>query len=144
LLFLSLLVYVSLRSVGAWRQLRSLERGENVLEEVKEQARVHRTTLAMVTASIAAFIVQAVFNVQQVGLSFSFWLLVGCSTVIAQAVRVRETVTYAYQNGGASLMDFLNAQSDYRNVQMAYLQLIGAYLTATGQLNLAVGREVIQ
>ncbi len=92
LLFLSLLVYVSLRTVGAWRRLRSLERGENVLEEVKEQARLHRTTLAMVTASMAAFIVQAVFNVQQVGLSFSFWLLVGCSTVIAQAVRVPDTL----------------------------------------------------
>lgn len=63
---------------------------------------------------------------------------------LAQAVRVRETVTYAYQHGGASLMDFLNAQSDYRNVQLAYLQLIGAYLTAASQLNLAVGREVIQ
>ena len=63
---------------------------------------------------------------------------------LSQAVRVRETVTYAYQHGGASLMDFLNAQSDYRNVQMAYLQLIGAYLTAASQLNLAVGREVIQ
>ena len=63
---------------------------------------------------------------------------------VAQAVRVRETVTYAYQHGGASLMDFLNAQSDYRTVQLAYLQLIGSYLTAAGQLNLAVGREVIQ
>jgi cobalt-zinc-cadmium efflux system outer membrane protein len=63
---------------------------------------------------------------------------------LAQAVRVRETVTYAYQHGGASLMDFLNAQSDYRNVQLAYLQLIGSYLTAASQLNLAVGREVIQ
>ncbi len=63
---------------------------------------------------------------------------------LAQALRVRETVTYAWQHGGASLMDFLNAQSDYRNVQMAYLQLIGSYLTAAGQLNLAVGREVIQ
>ena len=63
---------------------------------------------------------------------------------LAQATRVRETVTYAYQKGGASLMDFLNAQSDYRNVQLAYLQLIGAYLTAASQLNLAVGREVIQ
>jgi cobalt-zinc-cadmium efflux system outer membrane protein len=62
---------------------------------------------------------------------------------LAQAVRVRETVTYAYQHGGASLMDFLNAQSDYRNVQLAYLQLIGSYLTAASQLNLAVGREVI-
>jgi cobalt-zinc-cadmium efflux system outer membrane protein len=61
-----------------------------------------------------------------------------------QATRVRDTVTYAYQHGGASLMDMLNAQSDYRTVQLAYLQLIGTYLTAAGQLNLAVGREVIQ
>jgi len=60
-----------------------------------------------------------------------------------EALRVRNTVTYAYQHGGASLMDFLNAQSDYRQVQLAYAQLIGAYLTAAGQLNLAVGREVI-
>jgi cobalt-zinc-cadmium efflux system outer membrane protein len=60
-----------------------------------------------------------------------------------QATDVRDTVTYAYQHGGASLMDFLNAQSDYRIVQLAYLQLVGAYLTAAGQMNLAVGREVI-
>jgi len=60
-----------------------------------------------------------------------------------QATRVRDTVTYAYQRGGASLMDFLNAQSDYRIVQLAYLQLVGSYLTAAGQLNLAVGHEVI-
>jgi cobalt-zinc-cadmium efflux system outer membrane protein len=63
---------------------------------------------------------------------------------LAQAVRIREAVTYSYQQGGASLMDFLNAQSDYRTVQLAYLQLIGSYLSAAGQLNLAVGREVIQ
>lgn len=62
----------------------------------------------------------------------------------AQATHVRDAVTYAYQHGGASLMDFLNAQSDYRTVQQAYLELIGAYLTAAAQLNLAVGREVIQ
>jgi len=62
----------------------------------------------------------------------------------AQALRVRDTVTYSYQYGGASLMDFLNAQSDYRAVQLAYAQLVGSYLTAAGQLNLAVGQEVIQ
>jgi cobalt-zinc-cadmium efflux system outer membrane protein len=61
-----------------------------------------------------------------------------------QATRVRDTVTYAYLHGGASLMDFLNAQSDYRAVQLAYADMIGSYLTAVGQLNLAVGREVIQ
>jgi outer membrane protein, heavy metal efflux system len=60
-----------------------------------------------------------------------------------EALRVRDTVSYSYFHGGASLMDFLNAQSDYRQVQLAYAQLIGAYLTAVGQLNLAVGREVI-
>jgi len=60
-----------------------------------------------------------------------------------QALQVRDTVSYAYFHGGASLMDFLNAQSDYRQVQLAYAQLLGAYLTAAGQLNLAVGREVI-
>jgi cobalt-zinc-cadmium efflux system outer membrane protein len=57
-----------------------------------------------------------------------------------QALRVRDTVTFSYEHGGASLMDFLSAQSDYRQVQLAYAQLIGAYLTAVGQLNLAVGR----
>jgi outer membrane protein, heavy metal efflux system len=60
-----------------------------------------------------------------------------------QALRVRDTVTFAYEHGGASLMDFLNAQSDYRQVQLAYAQLLGAYLTAAGQLNLAVGAETI-
>jgi cobalt-zinc-cadmium efflux system outer membrane protein len=59
-----------------------------------------------------------------------------------EALRVRDTVSYAYFHGGASLMDFLNAQSDFRQVQLAYAQL--AYITAVGQLNLAVGREVIQ
>jgi cobalt-zinc-cadmium efflux system outer membrane protein len=61
-----------------------------------------------------------------------------------QSVYVRDTVTFSYQHGGASLMDFLNAQSDYRVVQLAYLQLIGAYLTAAGQMDLAVGHEVLQ
>jgi len=62
---------------------------------------------------------------------------------LAQAVRVRDTVTYSYQRGGASLLDFLNAESDYRSVQVNYLTLIGAYLTAVAQLNEAVGREAI-
>jgi outer membrane protein, heavy metal efflux system len=62
---------------------------------------------------------------------------------LAQAVRVRDTVTYSFQRGAASLLDFLNAESDYRSVQVNYLTLIGAYLTAVAQLNEAVGREAI-
>ncbi len=92
LLFLALLVYIGLRSVGAWRRLRSLERDEGLVDTVREQAQRHRLTVAVATASMVAYIVQAVFNVQQVGLSFSFWLLIGCSTVIAQAVGVPDTL----------------------------------------------------
>jgi outer membrane protein, heavy metal efflux system len=63
---------------------------------------------------------------------------------IPQAARVRDTVTFAYRNGGASLLDFLDAQKSYRDAQLAYRNLIGSYMTAVNQLNLAVGREVLQ
>jgi cobalt-zinc-cadmium efflux system outer membrane protein len=63
---------------------------------------------------------------------------------LQQAVRVRETVYFSYQHGGASLLDFLNAESEYRNVQLSYVNLVGTYLTGASQMNLAVGREVIQ
>jgi cobalt-zinc-cadmium efflux system outer membrane protein len=63
---------------------------------------------------------------------------------LQQAVRVRDTVYFAYQRGGASLLDFLNAESEYRSVQLSYVNLVGTYLTAASQMNLAVGREVIQ
>ena len=63
---------------------------------------------------------------------------------LQQSLRVRDTITFSYQNGGASLLDFLSAESDYRSVQLNYVNLVGSYLTAASQLNLAVGREVIQ
>ena len=62
---------------------------------------------------------------------------------LQQATRVRDTIFFSYQHGGASLLDFLIAQSDYRTVQLNYLNLIGSYLAATAQLNMAVGREVV-
>jgi len=63
---------------------------------------------------------------------------------LEQAVRVRETVRFAWEHGGASLLDFLNAEQDYRTVQLNYVNLVGSYLMAAAQLNLAVGREAIQ
>ncbi len=63
---------------------------------------------------------------------------------LAQAVRVRDTIFFSYQHGGASLLDFLNAESDYRAVQLNYVNLVGSYLMSAAQLNLAVGREVVQ
>lgn len=60
-----------------------------------------------------------------------------------QAEHVRDTITFSYQHGGASLLDFLSAENEYRAVQINYVNLIGSYLTSAAQLNLAVGREVI-
>jgi cobalt-zinc-cadmium efflux system outer membrane protein len=61
-----------------------------------------------------------------------------------EAAKVRDTISFAYQNGGASLLDFLNAQNEYRSIRLSYLNLVGSYFTAANQVNLAVGREVIQ
>ena len=62
---------------------------------------------------------------------------------LKQATSVRNTIQFSYEHGAASLLDFLNAQADYRSVQVAYLNLLGSYFDATNQLNMAVGREVI-
>ena len=63
---------------------------------------------------------------------------------LAESADVRDTVKFAYGSGGASLLDFLDAQKSYRDTQLSYINLIGSYLSAVNQLNLAVGREVMQ
>lgn len=62
---------------------------------------------------------------------------------LQQASKVRETIAFSYEHGAASLLDFLNAQADYRAVQLNYLRLVGSYFDAANQLNLAVGHEVV-
>ena len=49
---------------------------------------------------------------------------------------MRDTVTFSYQRGGASLLDFLQAQQEYRTVQISYVNLVAAFLNAVNQLNL--------
>ena len=63
---------------------------------------------------------------------------------LKQAADVREMMSFAYQHGGASLLDFLSAQNDYRTTELSYLNLIAAYMTAANQLNFAIGCEVLQ
>jgi cobalt-zinc-cadmium efflux system outer membrane protein len=63
---------------------------------------------------------------------------------LATATRIRDAMSFAYQHGQAALLDYLDAQRDYRATVVAYINLVGAYLTAASQLNTAVGREVIQ
>jgi cobalt-zinc-cadmium efflux system outer membrane protein len=63
---------------------------------------------------------------------------------LEEAKNVRSGVSFAYLHGGASLLDFLDAQKQYRDTELSYLNLVGAYLSAANQLNFAVGREVIR
>jgi len=65
------------------------------------------------------------------------------SKYIQESTDIRDVVSLSYQNGAASLLDFLDAQKSYRDTQQAYRNLIGSYLTAVAQLNTAVGLEVI-
>lgn len=62
---------------------------------------------------------------------------------LQESLHVRDTIFFSYQHGGASLLDFLAAESDYRSVQLNYVNLVGSYLMAAAQLNMAVGREVV-
>jgi len=56
----------------------------------------------------------------------------------------RTKISFSYQNGGASLLDYLDSEKAYRDTRLAYLNLIGSYLTAAAQMNMAVGLEVFQ
>ncbi len=56
----------------------------------------------------------------------------------------RNRISFSFQNGGASLLDFLDAEKTYRDTRLAYLNLIGSYLTTGAQMNMAVGKEVIE
>ena len=66
------------------------------------------------------------------------------ATYLPRAAKVRDTISFSYQNGGASLLDFLDSQQAYRVTEVNYINLIGSYLSSAAQLNLAVGQEVIQ
>jgi cobalt-zinc-cadmium efflux system outer membrane protein len=66
------------------------------------------------------------------------------SKYLALATDVRDRMSFSYQNGGASLLDYLDAEKSYRDTRLAYVNLIGSYLTAAAQMSMAVGREVLQ
>ncbi|HKW66469.1 MAG TPA: TolC family protein [Terriglobales bacterium] len=51
----------------------------------------------------------------------------------------RDISEYAYKKGGASLLDFLDAERSYRATELAYRQALASYMTAVEQLKEAVG-----
>jgi cobalt-zinc-cadmium efflux system outer membrane protein len=60
------------------------------------------------------------------------------------AADIRNKMSFAFQNGGASLLDYLDAEKAYRDTMLAYVNLVASYLTAAAQMDMAAGREVVR
>lgn len=63
---------------------------------------------------------------------------------LPKAQKARETVEFAYRRGGASLLDFLDAERTFRDTSLEYLRSLGNYWAALYQLELAVGTSLVK
>jgi cobalt-zinc-cadmium efflux system outer membrane protein len=70
-------------------------------------------------------------------------VLLYLSGYLDAAVKDRDIEQFAYQHGGASLLDWLNAERNYRATELAYRQALASYLTALEQLREAVGTRTL-
>jgi outer membrane protein, heavy metal efflux system len=61
------------------------------------------------------------------------------SGYLKQAEDSRDISQYAYQRGGASLLDYLDAERTYRSTELAYRQALAGYMISLEQLRQAVG-----
>ena len=60
-------------------------------------------------------------------------------TYLPKMKQARDTVEFAYQRGGVTLLDFLDAQRTYREKSLDYFRSLGNYHTALYQLEAAIG-----
>jgi cobalt-zinc-cadmium efflux system outer membrane protein len=61
------------------------------------------------------------------------------SGYLKQSEDSRDISQYAYERGAASLLDFLDAERNYRATQLAYRQSLASYMLSLEQLRQAVG-----
>jgi O-antigen ligase len=90
-IFVAIVIFVGLRSLGALRRLRAQEGREGLGGMPTKQ----RWLLGASVAGAVGYIVQAIFNVQQIALSSSWWLLVGLVCVVTVAAGVPDTLSPA-------------------------------------------------
>jgi cobalt-zinc-cadmium efflux system outer membrane protein len=63
---------------------------------------------------------------------------------LQQAKQSLEITQFSFQNGAASLLDFLDAERSYRSTELSYRQALATYLSALEQLRQAVGTRELQ
>jgi cobalt-zinc-cadmium efflux system outer membrane protein len=59
------------------------------------------------------------------------------------ALKSRNISEYAFRRGAISMLDFLNAERQYRATELAYRQALAAYVTSLEQLRQAVGSRTL-
>jgi cobalt-zinc-cadmium efflux system outer membrane protein len=65
------------------------------------------------------------------------------SGYLDQARKSLDIASYVYKRGAGSVLDLLDAERTYRDIEVAYRQALAAYMTSLSQINFAVGRQVI-
>jgi outer membrane protein, heavy metal efflux system len=118
--------------------LRIFDRNQG--EKARTSIEVHRTE--SVRTGLVANIYRDVDSAYETLKSTVSLLIPYRDQYLKQSEEVRESVSFAYQKGGASLLDLLDAQKAYRDAQVNYRNLVATYLSAANQLSMAVGREV--
>ena len=63
-------------------------------------------------------------------------------TYLAAAKESLDIEDFSFHKGGASILDFLDAERTYRATQLAYRQQLAAYLNSLAQLQVAAGLDV--
>ena len=63
-------------------------------------------------------------------------------TYLSESKESVDIEQFSLQRGGASILDFLDAERTYRSTQLAYRQQLAAYLTNLAQLEAVVGTAV--
>ncbi len=61
---------------------------------------------------------------------------------LAEAAHVRDNLQFSYRNGNATLLDYLSALSDYRQINLAAIQAEAQAMLALHQLSYATATEV--
>ncbi len=65
------------------------------------------------------------------------------SGYLKEAQDSRDISEFAYRQGAAALLDFLDAERSYRSTQLAYRQALAAYMLALEQLRQTLGARNI-
>jgi len=64
------------------------------------------------------------------------------STYLGAAKESLDIEEFSFHKGGASVLDFLDAERTYRGTQLAYHQQLAAYMDSLAQLQSAIGMDV--